>query len=299
MRPFDETDFPRAALLLHEGFPHLSVPFWAGALKRLRDYAGNEEAQVPLGWFMLAGDEAVGVVLTPASVRLRPDGAGGSAVQRVVNLSSWYVRPHYRWRAGFMLRAILSDRATIYTDLTATPDVQKMLPVLGFSQINRGVALHFLPLTSCLPARGASVRLLTDAEPAALPGPPPAMVRAHRELGCLPLVLETPHGSQLLVCKIMRIRGLRAAQLIYAERQSELLRHRGALARCLLRRGVLLFAHDARAEHGLSMSWFRRRDLWFARGGSFEDSTDAFASELCIVHAAVLPSVKHSATAAC
>lgn len=282
----DDSDLAHAERLLCEGFPSLRAPFWAAALARLKRYGGNAEAGVPLGYLMLDRDEPVGVMLTPARLQARPDGG----VHRIVNLSSWYVRPAYRWRAGFMLRNLLADEAAVYTDLTPTPEVQKMLPVLGLVPINAGVALHLLPLLCLHPARGARLRPLAPDEPAPPGGPPRAMVEAHRELGCVPLVLEHPGGQALVICKRTRVRGIPAAQLVFAESQALLLRHRGALARGLLALGLLLFVHDTRQPGNSPTRLFRRRDIWFARpaadgGGAFDDRTDVFASELCIVHA--------------
>lgn len=289
MRPLLEGDFPQAALLLHEGFPKLSKNFWLAALARLRHYGGNAQADVPLGWFMMHKDQPVGVMLTPASLRTRPDGS----VEKFVNLSSWYVRPAHRWRAGFMLRSVMADKSCIYTDLTPTPEVQLMLPKLGFTALNRGVLVHALPLLALLPARDAVVRALAPGEPWTQAGPPAAMIDAHRDLGCLPLVLETASGQQLLVVQRVRVRGIPGAQLIYAASRSEVVRCRAALARHLLGQGMLLLVHDTPHAHSALLAWFRPRDLWFASGddGSLSDRTDAFASELCIVHghAAAVP----------
>jgi len=289
MRPLVDGDIPQAALLLHEGFPALSVAFWVAALARLRHYGGNAQADVPLGWFMLHKDQPVGVMLTPASLRTRTDGS----VEKLVNLSSWYVRPPHRWRAGFMLRGVMADKTCIYTDLTPTAEVQLMLPKLGFTALNRGVLLYALPLLAVLPAGGAVVRALEPGEMWLHAGPAPEMIEAHRDLGCLPLVLETAAGPQLVVVKRIRVRGVPGAQLIYAASRSEVVRHRSALARHLLRRGLLIFVHDTPHARSTALGWFRQRDLWFASGddGSLSDRTDAFASELSIVHgqAAAVP----------
>lgn len=282
-RPLDPTLFASATALLDEGFPRPEPGFWHAALQRLQRYGGNAEAGVPLGWLMLQGDEAVGVVLTPASLRARRDGAS----VRIVNLSSWYVRPAHRWRAGLMLRELMSDPSAVYTDLTATPRLQKMLPALGFGAISSGVALRLLPLLCLHRGRGARVRVLAPDEPWPHGGPPRSMIEAHRELGCLPLVLESAEGRQLVICKRCRVRGLPAAQLMYADSQSLLMRHRGALARHLLGLGLLLFVHDTRDTRSSLTAWFRPRDRWFARGDGFADRTDAFGSELSIIHASV------------
>lgn len=279
MRPLAAPDFPEAAALLHEGFPERPLAFWAAALQRLQRYGGNADAGHPLGYFMLDGARAVGIALTPASLRRRTDGS----MLRVVSISSWYVRADFRWRAALMLRSILSDPHSVYTDLTPTPEVQRLLPVLGMHAINRGVAIHVLPLMCLHPARGARVRELAMDEPWPHAGPPSAMLHAHRDLGCLPLVLDAGGQQHLVVVRRTAVRGVPAAQLVYAQSQALLLRHAGALARHLLARGLLLWLRDTRDAAHTASSVFRPRELWFARGDSFADSTDIFGSELCTI----------------
>lgn len=282
MHAIEESDFPRAAALLHEGFPQRSADFWLAALQRMQHFGGNAEAGVPLGWLMTQGDAAVGVVLTPASLRRWPEGK----VEKLVNFSSWYVQPAHRWRAYLWLRSLLADKTAVYTDLTPTAEVQAMLPKLGFAPVNRGVALLPVPLLALLPAGAARVHVLDDATPwPADCGLTREQVDAHRALGCLALVLECEGSRQLIVCRRTRWRGLAVAQLVYAESLSQLLRHRVALARCLRGQGQELFVHDAREPRSTALSWFRPRDVWFCRGADMRDRSDAFASELCIVHA--------------
>ena len=114
-----ENHFPTAAALLAEGFPERSRAFWSHGLGRLARHAGNASCGVPLGALWLSDGEPVGVALTPASPRTRPDGSP----RPVVNLSSWYVRPPHRWRAPLMLRALLRDPRATYVDLTPSPPV--------------------------------------------------------------------------------------------------------------------------------------------------------------------------------
>jgi len=292
MRPFhadDASDLAQAAALLHEGFPERPMSFWLAALHRVQRLADNRAMGQPLGYFMLNQGQAVGVALTPASWRERADGTR----VRLVNISSWYVRPDFRWRAGVMLRAIMADKSCIYTDLTPTPEVQKMLPVVGMQPINLGVAIHCLPLLALKPAGAARARWLgpTDALPApvtpALWRPLPASVQAHRELGCTVLSLGMGTGTdgdaQLLVLRALRVRGLAAAQVVFCDSQERLLRDLGALARCLLARGVALLVCDTRQARSTATALFRPRERWFARGDNFEGRTDVLGSELCLI----------------
>jgi O-antigen ligase len=79
------------------------------------------------------------------------------------------------------------------------------------------------------------------------------------------------------------VRGVPAAQLVYADSQALLLRHAGVLARHLLARGMLLLVRSTAVAAHTATSVFRPREVWFARGASFEDRTDIFASELCVI----------------
>lgn len=280
MRAFDESEFSTAVKLLCEGFPERSADFWRAALQRLQRYGGNQHVQRPLGYFMLDGTTPVGIALTPASPRSHADGSQSC----IVNISSWYAREAFRWRAGFMLRSILSNKAHVYTDLTPTPELQQVLPKLGMHAINSGIGLHALPLLFMHPATGAQVRLLDPAEEWPELGPPRAMIEAHRDLDCLPLVLEHSEGQELFICLRSSVRGLPAAQLIFCDDRELLLRHRGALARGLMPLGFAVFICESQDTSSSSTMMFRPRERWFATGDHFVNRTDAFASELCIIH---------------
>ena len=102
MRPIDPAYVAAAVAVLSIGFPKATALFWQSALDRLRAFGGNAEAGVPIGHLLMADDKAVGVILTPARMRTRPDGTR----QKIVNLSSWYIDPAHRWRAPVMLRAV-------------------------------------------------------------------------------------------------------------------------------------------------------------------------------------------------
>jgi hypothetical protein len=301
MRPFDSQDFNTACALLCEGFPQRSAQFWTAALRRLQQFGGNQDAQHALGFFMVQGDEPVGIALTPASLRQCADGSR----QRVVNISSWYVRERFRWRAGFMLRGILADKSNVYTDLTPTPELQTVLPKLGMTRINQGVHLYALPLLALRPAQcSAAARWHVlgrhDTWPAHTPwlGPPRAMVEAHRELGCLPLVLELGGTAQLVIGLRVRVRGLPTLQLVYADNRALVLQHLGALARPLLRQGLLLWMCESAQGGHRATALFRRRELWFARGQDFANRTDVFASELSIIHAPAAQALQANMAAA-
>jgi hypothetical protein len=275
-----EDHFPTAAALLAEGFPERSRAFWAHGLGRLAHHAGNGSCGVPLGALWVSDGEPVGVALTPASPRTRPDGSP----RPVVNLSSWYVRPQHRWRAPLMLRALLRDPRATYVDLTPSPPVEKMLLASGFRAVGTGTTLAALPVCAVGRARGARVRPLAAGDRLGCAVPPPAVLQAHRELGCLPLVMEHEGGPTLFVCRPRAVRGLRAVRLEYVGSHQALQRHLPALARHLLARGFLCATWDTRdgapPRAGTSQrDWGR----WYARGEIENDCTDFIGTELCLL----------------
>jgi hypothetical protein len=302
MRPMLEQDFDTAVALLCEGFPTRNAAFWQAALARLKRYGGNAQADYPIGFFMLDAGQPVGLALTPASLRLHADGSQHC----VVNISSWYVREPFRWRAGFMLRGLMADPQHTYTDLTATPELQKVLPKVGMRPLNGGIALHLLPLLALSASTGATVQALQPGsawpdpacEPVSRLGPPREMIEIHRELGCLPLLLRAPalgttgtsapHRLEqaLVILRHIRVRNVPAVQLVYAEDRAWVLRHLGALARWLLPRGRMLLACEAAGPRSTATALFRPREVWFVKGQDpdLDRRTDVFGSELCLIH---------------
>ena len=272
------SDLDRATDLLAEGFPTRTRAFWRTSLARLVQAGGNSEADHPLGCFMMDKDEPVGIALTPASLRPRPDGAP----LRFVNVSSWYVRPAHRWRAVLMLRKIVSDPGSIYTDLTPTADVRTMIATLGFKAVNLGVVMHLLPILALRRGLPATVSEWQAGEPLPAGSPSADLIESHRGLGCLPLIVEGRGGRTLLVLRPKRVRRLPATQAVYVGSHAALEPHLPALARHLLGRGLLVAQIDCRSEAGTRNLGFRHNGLWFAKGSLFEDCTDHLGTELSL-----------------
>jgi hypothetical protein len=280
LKPLLEDDFPTAAALLAEGFPVRTRAFWEGGLQRLKRHAGNAACGVPLGQLLVSDGQAVGIALTPASPRLRSDGRR----YNLINFSSWYIRPEHRWRAPLMLRGLVRDPEATYIDLTPTPQVEKMLVASGFSLVNAGSCIAPLPLQAALPGRGARLRELAATDTLSQTAPPMEMLLAHRELGCVPLVMEHEGGSTLFVYRPRPLRGLPAARLKYIGSHARLVRHLPVLARHLLARGLLWLTWDARDGHAAGLGTLRRDSgKWYAKGEITADCTDFIGSELCIL----------------
>lgn len=264
-------DLDQAASLLIEGFPERTPTFWRASLDRLRRHGGNMEADFPLGFLWLRKGEPVGVALTPAA--LRPDRTG--ARRRVVNVSSWYVRPDERWRAPLMLKSLVKTPDTVYTDLTPTAAVRSMLPGLGFRPINRGTEIVFLSAAALRFRRGDRVTELA-------PENDPPLMNGHRALGCIPLVLETAGGPTLIVYRRTRVRKIPAASLVYVESHRRLASGMGALARHLIRHGLFFLRAPAVGDPLGFGGVVLPAAFWFALGGDFDDRTDVIGSELTL-----------------
>ncbi|MCU0817972.1 MAG: hypothetical protein MUF11_01520 [Beijerinckiaceae bacterium] len=276
LRPFGPENATEILQLLEEGFPERGRAFWEKAIARLFAWPGNRELDYPPGFFWIDKNEPVGIILTPASPRMN----GGETLRPIVNVSSWYVRETHRWKAPLMLRALFRDERVIFTDLTPTPDVQKMLPSFGFVPASGGIEWIGTPFMA-FRASAARLRRWNPGEALAAGAPPDALIAEHVAWGCMALVLEQGSARHLLVLKPIRMRGLPGARILFAGSRAALEAGLPALARFMLARGTLLLRIDARPE-GRRGQGYRPHGIWFARGDSFPDRTDHFGSELAL-----------------
>jgi hypothetical protein len=279
LKPIARSDFKHAVRLLGEGFPERSQEFWEAGLSRFEQSGTNDEAQVPFGFFLMEKSEPVGVALTPASLRQDEDGA----VRRVINMSSWYVRPEHRWRAPMMLRGMVADPDSIYTDLTPTAEVQKMLPVFGFKPMNVGILIRPLASLALNSPGSVHVRSLSPSEPYEAAGPSRKLIEIHRQWRCEPVLLEQAGKSSLVIWRRTRVRGIPTAEIVYAESVRVLEHALGALARHLLMQGKLFLVSEARDPAQSTSRYFRARGIWFAKNDTYDDRIDSLGSELCIL----------------
>lgn len=274
-------DLRQATALLQEGFPERPALFWSQTVDRLHGQAGQALDSAPWGQFLVHQGQPVGILLTLGSWR-RPTGL---PAHRVVNLSSWYVQPLHRWQAGRMLGRLLAEPDTTFTDLTPTPAVQRMLPRLGMQPVNCGTLIHPLPrhLLRRPASPAASVQALPPSHCGQAHGLPPGLLQAHTRLGCLALHLHDDEGTQLLVLRPIRLRGVPGALLVYAESQRRWRAQLGLLARHLLRQGLVFLESDQRPGDCTRGAIVRPRSVWWSKGRCFADRTDLLGSELCLL----------------
>ena len=266
----------RAIDQLAEGFPERGRAFWEAGLTRILAWPGNAGAEYPAGFLWLDKEEPVGILLTPASRRPGPSG------QVLVNVSSWYIRPEYRWKAPLMLRALFRDPEAIFTDLTPTPDAQAMLQAFGFRQVNAGIALQVTLLLALKPGPPVKVRPWRPEDRLDSAAPAAEIIAFHRDRGYPTLVIEQGETCHLVICKPFLYRRLRAAAAVYISSHAAMGAALPALARQLLSSGILVLQSDIRPGKPKPLG-FRKRGLWFAKGESFEDRTDHLGSELCLL----------------
>ncbi len=259
-----DADRETAVRLLAEGFPARGAPGWRSYLDRLERMGGNLAAGVPHGYLMSEGDTAVGVMLTPASLREDPTGEPA----RVVNLSSWYITPPHRWRATMMMQSVLRRHEAMFTDLTPTPEVCAMLPAFGFVPINDGVVVSTLPVAALLPGNRTKTRDLLDDDLATLPSELRRRLVLHRDFGCIAAAIVGDGEMLPFLVRPRPLKGLPAAKLIYCPDMSRLQAAMPAVARYLIGYGVGLLITDSVGQKLSPWQAHRQRGLKFAKPGA-------------------------------
>lgn len=266
--------------ILERGFADRSRAFWQDGFRRIERLLRAGQIEAPFG-YVLKGDAAdAGVLLTIRS-RRRIDGAE----TRICNLSSWYVEPEQRWYAPLMLRqAIKREGTNAITDLSPSDSVAELNATLDFSPWNEGMILAASLPWAALPkpsrwsiaAYEPRTRGMLDDEQA-------AMVEAHLELGCLAAILAGPDGASPLIMRVVRRRGLRVADVLFAQSRHSLIKALPALMRFLLARGVCLAAIDGTRDLCPTGAHFRRGQRRFFKGGMPRDRLDYAFSELILL----------------
>jgi hypothetical protein len=261
LTPIEPANEENALRLLAEGFPERPLEFWRNAFARMHTTGWNAEAGVPIGQMLSSGATPVGVMLTPASMREFPDGTR----RRIVNLSSWYIRTEHRWRGLAMMRRLTAEPDVIYTDVTPTPEMHKLLLAAGFRQMNRGVIAEALPVKACDIGSRSTVRDLEEAPRGAIAEALRTFLLAHRSHGGIPAALEVGGKWHPLLFKRGRWRRLPSAELLFAPSAVAVTRHMGSIARFLLRRGVLVAHRDSLLDEAPPARGLRTRGMKFAK----------------------------------
>ncbi|MEZ5739755.1 MAG: hypothetical protein R3E68_10065 [Burkholderiaceae bacterium] len=275
LQPFTTAQWPLAQAMLERGFPDDRPTLWRKGLARrlaVPPQSGDDTA----GLLLTDGDGPAGMMLSYTS--LRPD---DDTPRRVTNLSSWFIEPRARFQALAMLRQATADPAVTYTDLSATPAVARMLPLVGF----RPIAHQFVIVPALHPTlvRGATPVLASgQAALAQLQGHPLHQAFAdHLALGCLLCVVESRQGPQPIVLRPKdKAKLLRGAELIYAASHAVFMQNIGPISRYLLGRGRPFLVFEAPQDAEIPVSSLRLFKRRFAKGPYDERGVDHLYSEL-------------------
>jgi hypothetical protein len=205
---FDEQQRGQMLELLAEGFPKVSID-WSSAFRAPSGSTGH-------GTLMMVDGRAEGGILAFEKKEIIR-----GRLRRVINLSSWYIRPRYRAFAVRMMRAVSGDPDTIYTSSSPILPVQKICLRVGYRYAARG-SIASVPLLN-----GAGFRdgiTIEPFAPAALPNPDhDRWMMDHsddRHVGIL--VRQRSSIVPVLWQRGRKVRGLPAAQLVFTADHSVL-----------------------------------------------------------------------------
>jgi hypothetical protein len=121
-------DFERVyPLLLEFKNPHLSKEHWR---QLFVDHSGLQNDH--FGWVLVDGDDVVGFVSTILGERT----IRGETV-RLCNTSSWIVKHAYRAHSLALHAKVIADKNVTVTNLSAIPQVLKLLEKLGFTLMDK------------------------------------------------------------------------------------------------------------------------------------------------------------------
>ena len=141
--------------LLAEGFPGASID-WSRAFRAPPGDTGH-------GTLLIVDGHPEGGILSFEKTETI-----GGRMRRIVNLSSWYIRPRYRRFAVRMMRAVTADPDTIYTGSSPILSVQTICLRAGFRYAAKGSVASF-PLVNGTGLRGGIA--VGPFVPGALPNP--------------------------------------------------------------------------------------------------------------------------------
>ena len=271
---FGLDDQAQAIALLGEGFPHVRLDVWRAGFQRLRETPppGSSDA---IGCFLNQAGSVKGLSLaisrSPASER---------ETASTTNLSSWYIAPPMRHRALWMFQNMTTDPGRIYTDLSPTTTVARLIQLVGFRLISSQTLLIPTPALASLRSPLPSVVPTSQTLDATDDGSLRSTLQDHLDLGCKVIGLEDGSRVQPLVFAIKRrAKLIRTVQLIYTGSVPALLKNMCAISNYFLRRGVMLIEaqvpDDAVFDFGC-VPYFKRR---YAKGSYPKGVVDQLYSE--------------------
>lgn len=251
LRPILRADADLAATLLAEGFPVHSPKTWQQSVGRLFDHV--EQIGIDsIGQIAAVGEQDIGIGLAIPSMRR----AYEPAPRKVINLAAFYLRPGNEWMTTLVLRRMMKDPSVEYVDLTASPQMREVNRKLGFVDRTHGVVVVPTVFGALRPARHVKIIPFADL-PAGLVSPELyELLERHHHLHAMSLAVEVDGICHPLILVKSYRRRLVGARIVLA-RDTELVEAvAGALARHLLRQGILFFEFDSPYAAAITGSTF-------------------------------------------
>lgn len=262
--------------LLVEGFPLQDRAFWEAGIERAMASGAHDDGTLPIGYFLMDKNEAVGVILTLA-------GPKPATAPQLVNLSSVYVKPDHRWRVPLLMRKAVNDASTVYTSLSAIPVMRDIMIAMGFVRLNDGLTAVCVPYAATFGRREHTVSAWegprSDLDPMTN-----KMIADHVTYGCLAYLIEAPQGPVPVLFKRYAYKGVPTAQIIYSADNRAVEAAIGSLSRHLLKAGRLVIFLEIEAGATAQMMppgyAIPNRRLRFIKNGAQRGKTDFTYSEL-------------------
>lgn len=221
---------------------------------------------------------------TPVGVLLKIQHHSPSVDKPIINLSSWYVEPEYRWYAPRMLLKATSDKSFIYTDLSPSPDVYSINERLGFKTITSHHLLFPLFWTAFFKRSNAKILEPSDIRAQRLSEDLRGLMAQHQSNDMLPLIIEHENGLSAVIFQIRKRRGLRCANLIYSDNIKLVRQAAPQIAAYLLRQAILFMtmpASDTQSAPGAKR--LQRFTPYQVKGDWHENMVDQTYSEAILL----------------
>ncbi len=180
-----------------------------------------------------------------------------------------------------MIRAAMADKTALYTDLTAAPHVEELNRKIGMESWSSGMILASAAPFAALPGRsGAQVLPVTEAR-SFLSDEEAELIDWHRREGMVAAVLIDQSAHPLLF-RVIRRKGARFAQLIFAPSRTAVIRNLPRIMRFLARSGLFFITIDADRAMCPAGAIFRPGRHRFRLGPGNRDAIDYAYSELVL-----------------
>ena len=240
-REIDDADLPAVTDLLVEGFPRRPRRYWARGLRRL------QQRDVPAGCPRYGFAIDVGGTIVGCLLLIVSDQTCNGRIVRRANVSSWFVKPAYRFQASMLVSVAFRRKDMTFVNISPAPHTLPILEAQGYTRFSCGQMIT-VPSLAPRARRCRVVRLRgDDVRFGGAQLPDIDMLRRHAQAGCI--VLLCVSGERIVPFVFAPRRILRtivpAAHLIWCRDIADYPRYAAALGRRLLCLGRLAVSLDA------------------------------------------------------